>query len=218
MFLSKLSSDPHFFVYVVVTMVVSVVLHELAHGWAAIWQGDRTPIELGHMTIDPRVHMGVPSLLLLVFAGMCFGAMPVDPSRFRSRHSDMIVSFAGPLMNLLLALLAITVLGIWKLNIGEPETQSQVHRNLCEFLWVFGYCNVALCVFNLIPIPPLDGSTVLAGISKGYKRLIESVRDPRAFLIAFVVLFAVLSSEERSIYRLGAYLANHYLGWIYSLA
>lgn len=217
MFLSKLSSDPHFFVYVVVTMVISVVLHELAHGWAAIWQGDRTPIELGHMTIDPRVHMGAASLILLALAGMCFGAMPVDPTRFRSRHSDMIVSFAGPLMNLLLAFLALTTLGIWN-NIGDSGEQSMVQDNLRQFLWVFGYCNVALCVFNLIPIPPLDGSTVLAGISKGYKRMIESVRDPMIFMIAFAVLFVVLSSEERSIYRLGAYLANEYLGWIYSLA
>ena len=54
--------------------------------------------------------------------------------------------------------------------------------NLQDFLWVFGYCNIALCVFNLIPIPPLDGSSILANLSKGYARMIERVRDPRVFM------------------------------------
>jgi len=214
MFITNITKDPQFFIYAIVTMVFSVVLHELAHGWAAIWQGDRTPIEQGHMTIDPRVHMGMVSLLMLVFVGICFGAMPVNPTRFKSRHSHMIVAAAGPLMNLLLAFLALTGLAIWD-NIAGVDPTDNIGDNLRQFFWLFGYANVALCIFNLIPIPPLDGSTVLAGMHKGYRRLIAQVRDPRIFLVAFVVLFVLLNSKG-GIFKMGANLANYYLQWLHS--
>jgi len=218
MFIDHLSSNPHFYVYVVVTMVLSVVMHELAHGWAAIWQGDRTPIDLGHMTIDPRVHMGALSLLMLVFCGICYGAMPVNPRRFRSRYGHAWVSLAGPLMNLMLALLALTGLAAWRLAAHAVTLQNTTNSNLQEFLWVFGYCNIALCVFNLIPIPPLDGSSILANLNKGYARLIERVRDPRVNMFALLVVITVISSDEVNIYRLGGWVAGHYLQWLYALA
>ena len=93
-----------YFGCVVVTVIISIVLHELAHGWAAIWQGDDTPKMAGHMTADPMVHMGGMSLLMLALVGMAFGAMPVNPRNFRSRFGDALVSAAGPAMNFLLAL------------------------------------------------------------------------------------------------------------------
>lgn len=61
----------------------SIVIHELAHGFAAISQGDRTPISQGHITLNPVVHMGWPSLIFLVIAGIAWGQMPVNPSKFR---------------------------------------------------------------------------------------------------------------------------------------
>ncbi len=216
MFITNITKDPQFFVYAIVTMVFSVVLHELAHGWAAIWQGDRTPIEQGHMTADPRVHMGMVSLLMLVFVGICFGAMPVNPTRFKHRHSAMIVAAAGPLMNLLLALLALTGLAIWD-NIAGAGPTDGVGGNLHQFLWFFGYANVALCIFNLLPIPPLDGSTVLAGMHKGYRRLIAEVRDPRVFLVAFVVLFLLINTQG-GFFKVGADVANYYLSWLHSFS
>ncbi|HEX5052525.1 MAG TPA: site-2 protease family protein [Planctomycetota bacterium] len=218
MFLTYLAKDPHFFVYIVVTMVFSTVLHELAHGWAAIWQGDRTPIERGHMTADPRVHMGTLSLLMLVTVGISFGAMPVDPRRFRHRHGFAFVAAAGPSMNLLLAFVALTGLGIWSLAVADGAPISLEGDNLRGFLWTFGYCNIALCAFNLIPIPPLDGSTVLASVSGGYRRFIEGVRSPVVFLVAFMVVFTVLGSQGLHIYRLGASAAERYLQWLYSFA
>ena len=70
LFLSKLDTDPHFFVYAIVTVIFSIVLHELAHGWAAIKQGDRTPVVQGHMTANPVVHMGVLSFVMLLVMGI----------------------------------------------------------------------------------------------------------------------------------------------------
>ena len=216
MFIQNISTDPHYFVYVIVTMVFSVVLHELAHGWAAIWQGDRTPIEQGHMTMDPRVHMGAVSLLMLAFVGMCFGAVPVNPRRFRSRYGDAMVSIAGPLMNLALAFIALTALAIWFVMTPETRNVSLETGNLRQFLWVFGYSNITLCLFNLIPVPPLDGSTVLRSLNKGYRRLLDRVNDPRVFLVAFMVLFLVLSSDSHNLHTFSAGLAKSYLSWVIS--
>lgn len=217
MFIESISTNPAFFVYVVVTMVLSVVLHELAHGWAAIWQGDRTPIETGHMTIDPRVHMGAISLIMLALMGMCYGAMPVDSTRFRSRYGDALVSAAGPLMNLLLAFLALTGLSVWQVAVRDSSEVSEVSGNLLQFLWVFGVSNVALFLLNLIPVPPLDGARVLANLNKGFARMLRRVQDPRVFLIAFVVVFMVLSSNDYGLYKLARGIANSYVRWVVSV-
>lgn len=214
MFFRYLATDPHFFVYAVVTMVFSTVLHELAHGWAALWQGDPTPHDSGHMTVDPRVHMGWPSLVLLVMTGMCFGAMPVDRTRFRSRYGDLIVSAAGPLMNLALALVALTACGIWQMRGDEADL---VGDNLRHFLWVFGYCNVALAIFNLVPIPPLDGSSALANVHRGYARAIASVTNPSVFLIALFAVLALFNLHTNGLYGIGTDLAGAYLRALHGL-
>ena len=176
-----------FFGCVVVTVIISIVLHELAHGWAAIWQGDDTPRQMGHMTADPMVHMGGMSLLMLAVVGIAFGAMPVNPHNFRSRYGDALVSAAGPAMNFLLALMAYIGLAIWLKTAGvAPEGPM---RNGQVFLTVFGFINVALGIFNLLPVPPLDGSTVLGNFVPAYRRWMDSLGNP---MFLFFILFIVL--------------------------
>ncbi|MBT5381502.1 MAG: site-2 protease family protein, partial [Phycisphaerae bacterium] len=85
-------------------VLLSITLHELAHGWAAIWEGDKTPIETGHMSANPVVHMGRFSLIVFALIGFAWGLMPVRPWRFRhGRLGEAIVAIAGPAMNLALA-------------------------------------------------------------------------------------------------------------------
>ena len=176
-----------YFGCVVVTVIISIVLHELAHGWAAIWQGDDTPRQMGHMTADPMVHMGGMSLLMLAVVGIAFGAMPVNPHNFRSRYGDALVSAAGPAMNFLLALMAYIGLAIWLKTAGvAPEGPM---RNGQVFLTVFGFINVALGIFNLLPVPPLDGSTVLGNFVPAYRRWMDSLGNP---MFLFFILFIVL--------------------------
>lgn len=91
----------------VVWVIGSIVLHELGHGWAAIACGDDTPRRERHMTLNPLVHMGWPSLLLFAILGMAYGRMPVNPANFKSPWDDVIVALAGPMMNVLLAVGAI---------------------------------------------------------------------------------------------------------------
>jgi Zn-dependent protease len=187
-FLSYAQSQPVYFVSWIVTVVVSVVLHELGHGIAAIRQGDDTPIVTGHMTLNPLVHMGGFSLIVLFLAGFAWGMMPVNPRRFRSRHGDAIVSIAGPAVNLVLALLAIAALGLWIRFAGRP-TEGTVAANFALFLWVFGTANIVLCLLNLIPLPPLDGSRVVASFSRPYARLMADPNNQGIFFVALIGIF-----------------------------
>lgn len=169
-------------------VIASITLHELAHGWAAIWQGDDTPRELGHMTPNPFVHMGGMSLLMLALFGFAWGLMPTNPSRYRwGRRGRIVVAGAGPAMNVLLALGCLTLLGALEgrgtlppLGLGSP-----FQNNLVTFLTVGGWLNLFLAAFNLLPVFPLDGCSVLAGISRTWYGWMQ---DPRFQNVGWIVL------------------------------
>jgi Zn-dependent protease len=196
MFLEMMFKNPHRFGFILVTVIVSIVLHELAHGWAAIWQGDRTPIEKGHMTANPIVHMGWFSIFLLLMMGMAFGLMPVNPANFRSKYGDAMVAAAGPAMNLLLALVSLSILGIWIKFTGFAATEPVLKANAQDFLWYFGSTNIALAILNLLPIPPLDGSAIWANFHPGYAKAIRAVRNPQVFMFALLGILIVMSKFD----------------------
>ena len=150
-------------------ILLAVTLHEAAHGWVAMKLGDPTAKELGRVTFNPLSHIDlkgtilIPALLLLVSGGkMMFGfakPVPVDFRRLKKPRRDMIlVAAAGPGMNLLLALLA--ALSFHLAFMLDGDLQEWVMRNLGNALWI----NVLLAVFNMLPIPPLDGGRVATGI------------------------------------------------------
>lgn len=170
----------------------SVTLHELGHGWAAIRRGDNTPIETGHMTWNPIVHTGTGGLLLFAFTSMIYGLMPVDPSRMRGRYADAYVSFAGPVMNLSLAAVCLVVGAVW-LRFGMRIAPDHVWANVMLFLQIGLGLNATLFLLNLMPVPPLDGSRILADFSRPYREFLET--DPGKMLqfIGFAVLFLFLS-------------------------
>jgi Zn-dependent protease len=196
-------------------IIVSICLHELAHGWAALQQGDSTPRDLGRMTINPMVHMGGMALIAFVIAGFTWGSMPVDRSRFKwGRWGEVWVAAAGPLMNLLLAVLLFTALGIacnitgvspstiWaelhpELRHPSDGVGGSVHK-LHQALLLGGEINAALFVFNLIPLLPLDGASIVAGMSRVTYRLYNS---PKAPLVSLIVLVLFLASPVAPLVR-----------------
>lgn len=179
MLILTLLSDPIFFFRIVAILIISICLHELAHGWAAISQGDDTPIRTGHMTLNPVVHMGWESIIFLCLAGIAWGSMPVNPTRFRNPVlGNILVSAAGPLLNLGLAILCIIILTIST----DPSNGGIVSG---QFFWLAAKINLVLLMFNLLPIPPLDGFHICSELIPSLKPLQYS----QFGLFAFVVLY-----------------------------
>jgi Zn-dependent protease len=179
LFIEKLFTSPLYFFRYVVIIVISIVLHELAHGFAALSQGDDTPETAGHITLNPVVHMGIPSLIMLMFVGMSWGQMPVNPSNFRHKWSDAFVAAAGPLSNLAIAFIACAIIAIAKTR-DIPALSP-------EFFGMMAFINVFLFLFNLLPVPPLDGFTVISDLFPSLK----PVRNSQVGLFMLIVLFTV---------------------------
>ncbi len=176
---------------IVPILLFSVVIHEMAHGWMALRLGDTTARDAGRLTLNPIPHIDLfGSILVPLFSVLAAGRVfiawakpvPVNPWNFRNlRRDDILVSIVGPLSNLCLAL-ACTVMVILIGVTGSAVTNGSVPI-LAKF-WEFMlrmflggvYLNIMLAVFNLIPIPPLDGSHVLASflpdeLADRYRRL-----------------------------------------------
>ncbi len=190
-------------------VIASITLHELAHGWAAIWEGDDTPRVTGHMTANPVVHMGVPSMIAFLIIGIAWGMMPVNPYRFRhGKWGRIFVSFAGPAMNLLLAFCALTVLG-FMINPTVEQT------NIETFLLTGGFLNLLLFALNLLPVPPLDGSNILANLSS---TVAGWYRHPQAQIAGLLLFFALIwSNMFSSAFMWANYISARYALFIWSL-
>jgi Zn-dependent protease len=154
-------------VLLLAAVIPSIILHEVSHGAVALLFGDDTAKRAGRLTLNPIKHIDpfgtliLPALLSLSGFG-AFGyakPVPVNVSRLRSpRNQGLLVSLAGPAVNVSLA--GLTVL--WVRNIGHPaEIGLRVGPIGYRFLFAFGLVNVILAVFNLLPVPPLDGSALV---------------------------------------------------------
>lgn len=188
--IQMLFTDPHTYFGLVLALLVSVVIHELAHGWVAIKLGDRTPIETGHMTFNPLVHLGWFSMIWLLVVGLAWGQMPYNPNNLRGRHSVAWVALAGPAINLLIAFITLT--GVAALEKHPLQLSSEMHyvqENVMKLLFFLGIYNVILAGFNLIPIPPLDGSAALATFNRGYADAAGNPNNQQMWFILMIGLF-----------------------------
>jgi Zn-dependent protease len=156
-------------------LVYSAILHEIAHGFVAEKLGDPTARLMGRLTLNPKSHIdplmsiALPLLLILSGSPVIFGAakpVPVDPFNLRDGRKDMaIVSLAGPLTNTLLAIIAAVLIRILIFAIpyfGASPMLTSIVIPIYTFLALVVRMNLLLAIFNIIPIPPLDGSKVFA--------------------------------------------------------
>ena len=163
------------FLLVLPVLLLSVVAHEYAHAWTAYRQGDPTAYQLGRLTLDPRVHIDpvmsviVPIVLWYVSSlsghPFTFGAakpVPVNPRNFRNyRRGDLIVSSAGIVMNLMLAAACGIIFALVGLIGAQFSSATTVAGTFQRMAAMGMQVNLLLAFFNLLPIPPLDGSHLL---------------------------------------------------------
>jgi Zn-dependent protease len=184
-------------------LLFSVVVHEVAHGYVALVNGDPTAKMLGRLTLNPVPHIDlvgtivVPALLLISHAGILFGwakPVPVNPLNYRHyRWGETLVSAAGPLSNLALAVIFALVLRSGLENPGLVKLAS------------FGVSiNIILALFNLIPIPPLDGSHILSILLPRDLARLYAYLQPVGFVLILIlfytgVLWAILMPLYRQI-------------------
>ncbi len=193
------------FLLILPILLISVIVHEVAHGYTALRLGDPTAKQAGRLTANPIPHIDligsilVP-LLSVIVAGRVFIAwakpVPVNPANFQNyRRDDILVSVMGPASNIALAFVFSVITGVvLMLTPGEPAGTTEFFvRIMLNGI----YLNVILAIFNMLPVPPLDGSHVLASllpqhIGDNYRRI--------GFLGIFIVLLLLNNPTFRGIF------------------
>ncbi|MDX8403014.1 MAG: site-2 protease family protein [Mariprofundaceae bacterium] len=181
-------------------VVLAIVLHEVAHGWVADKLGDNTARFMGRLTLNPLKHIdpfgtiAIPLMLIVVGSPFLFGyakPVPVDFRKLRNPRKDMIwVAAAGPATNLLLALASTLLLA---LAVQMPQSMLWVAEPLALMCQASIIINLVLIIFNLIPLPPLDGGRVAVGLLPGPMAYQLARIEPYGFLIiAALLIFGVL--------------------------
>jgi Zn-dependent protease len=187
-------STPQLIAVAILPTLFAIVVHEVAHGWVAKRCGDNTAYMLGRLTLNPLKHIDpvgtilVP-ILMIAFLGFAFGwakPVPIDWRNLHNPRRDMVlVAAAGPMSNLLMAI-------VWglltKLAGFLPADLSMIALPLI-YMGIFGiFINVILMVFNLFPLPPLDGGRVAVGLLPPRLSHLLSQLEPYGLLIILVLL------------------------------
>jgi Zn-dependent protease len=184
---SLLLNNPILFISIILIVIISICIHKLAHGLAAIEQGDDTPIKTGHITWNPVVHMGWESLIFLCVTGIAWGTIPITPAKFNSaKWGKAYVALAGPTSNLSLSLLAIVLLR-W-----TTPSNAELWDSLplvSTILLLIALINLKLFLFNLIPVPPLDGYQVFSGLIPELQVLEKNALGLALLMILFLSPF-----------------------------
>lgn len=192
-----LNLSPSMLISYVVVLLIAFPMHEFAHAWTANYFGDLTPRNNGRLTLNPLAHLDPLGSLLLLFAGFGWAKpVPINPYALeqRSRAAPMLVSLAGPMSNLLMAVLAaipfqLGLVSISQAQIDYSTSQSHFLPTLPQVLLVFVYINLLLMLFNLIPLYPLDGEKIASYFfPPSWARFMDTIR-PFSPLILLALVF-----------------------------
>lgn len=193
------------FLLLLPVLLISVIVHEIAHGYTALRLGDPTAKQAGRLTANPIPHIDLVGSILVplisvIVAGRVFIAwakpLPVNPANFKNfRRDDILVSVMGPASNLALAFVFSVITGIvLMVTPGDPSGATEF---FVRIMLNGVYLNIILAVFNMLPVPPLDGSHVLASLlpqqlGDNYRRI--------GFLGIFIVLLLLNNPTFRGIF------------------
>jgi len=187
-------------IFIIVILICSTVLHELAHGYVAYWLGDHTAKTMGRLSLNPIAHIDpvmsivIPVMLYLMKMPVLGGAKPVPINTKNLKWNEWgfaLVAIAGPLTNLILSFLFFLAWFYFGGNTGNGN----------EILLYGIYINMGFALFNIIPIPPLDGSRVLYALAPDFARDFMRKIEPYGIILVYIIVFLM-----------GGWFANYIIG------
>jgi len=180
--LNLLLKDPLTFILLAIPLLYSIIIHELAHGWVAYRMGDPTAKYAGRLTLNPVKHLDpIGTAMLFIFGFGWAKPVPVNFSHFQNTRLGLIlVSSAGIVANMIFAFLAVLLL-----RLLAPSPSGSIG----QLLYYLAQINIMLASFNLIPIPPLDGSKILMGFMPERFQYALSRLEPFGFFIIIGLLY-----------------------------
>ncbi len=188
--LEYLFQNPTFFIGWVIALVSGITIHEFAHAWSAYKLGDPTAKSEGRVTLNPLAHLDPLGTLMLFLAGFGWGKpVPINPYQIKyGKWGQLLSALAGPFSNLLLATFVAMIVRVLILaDVTVPLLVFQFLQAIIEL-------NLILAIFNLIPIPPLDGSKLLIAIApKAFEEMMAEIERVGPFvLLGIIILSTVL--------------------------
>ncbi len=181
MFIQLLRDQPVIYLTWVVLVMFSICLHEYAHAWVALTQGDDTAASRGYLTMNPLKTMGPLALVFLALVGIAWGQVPVNPQRMRSSHSRALTAGAGPAANLLLATAFFCLFVLFSRFATIQPLPFVAHVGL--------RANLFLLLFNLLPLPILDGWDLYEFVIPALRK-IPTTTTRQIGLIGLLILLA----------------------------
>jgi Zn-dependent protease len=180
--LNLLLQNPLAFILLAVPLLYSIIIHELAHGWVAYRMGDPTAKMMGRLSLNPLKHLDpVGTIMLFIFGFGWAKPVPINLSYIRDTRKGLIlVSAAGIIANMAFAFAAFILVGIF-----SPSPSGPIRL----LLYYLAQINIMLAAFNLIPIPPLDGSKILMGFLPARQQYALSRLEPYGFFIIIGLLY-----------------------------
>ncbi|HCX72171.1 MAG TPA: site-2 protease family protein [Candidatus Cloacimonas sp.] len=175
-------------------LFITLTVHEYSHGLVAYWLGDDTAKRAGRLTLNPISHIDPVGLIMLFIVHIGWAKpVPINPYNFRDQKRDMALSAAaGPISNFIMAILLAVLFRFFNNMNPTWQYSSSIGSILMFMLFYAVMINLALGLFNLIPVPPLDGSKIIGGFMSDelyYKYTAQERRGAQILIIIFVVSF-----------------------------
>ena len=190
------------YIYIVPAALLAIILHELAHGLMSYWLGDPTPKRQGRLSLNPLNHLDLVGTLCLIFFHVGWAKpVVVNPEYYKKKKLGMfLVAFAGPFVNILVCITSMVIYACFIRICYKFEIYNEnLNIVIGTFLMTLAMINLGLAIFNLLPIPPLDGSKIIGSFLKGevYEQYMK-YQQYGFIILSLILLLSSMSSGGMS--------------------